>query len=386
MLFPSLTVAHLHRMGKAIPPAISVLLPGCADGSGAAPNSLRLRQAVDEIFRVLVARGWAHHEVAHLVAPLLALSNDPNLCEGRKCGMALYLSRGGFHCFEIPAEVRETVVVSTHFYIRPLLEWLTAPRDFLILELSAAGVGIKRASNGMLTEVVLPRGVPTSLEEIASSDAPDHAQVSRNTGKGPPPSSAISFGISSANEERRIRFFCTMLDRGLHSYLQDLGLPVVLAGSGRMVNIYRKENTYPATIIKPLHGDVESMAPEELLERARGLVGAEKAEQAVRHLAEMEEYAPGDRWSTTLESVLRGAASGRVSRLFLASGGACPGDFHEELGDSVNPFPVEEDLINAIAIETLAQGGELNIVPSDQLPAHAQVVALFRYSMGSVRG
>ncbi len=374
-------------MGKAIPPAISVLLPGCAPGSAAAPNSLRLRQAVDEIFRVLVARGWAHHEVAHLVAPLLALSNDPNLCEGRKCGMALYLSRSGFHCFEIPADVPESVVVSTHFYIKPLLDWLTAPRDFLILELSPAGVGLKRASNGMLTEVVLPRGVPTSLEEIASSDAPDQPRLNRNPGgKGPPPSSAISFGISSANEERRIRFFCTMLDRGLHSYLQDLGLPLVLAGSGGMVNTYRKENTYPATIIKPLHGDVESMTVEELLERARQLVNAEKVQQAVRHLAEMEEYAPGDRWSTTLNSVLRGAASGRVSRLFLASGGAYSGDFHEELGDSVNPFPVQEDLINAIAIETLAQGGELNIVPSDQLPVQAQVVALFRYSLGSVRG
>lgn len=107
-------------------------------------------------------------------------------------------------------------------------------------------------------------------------------------------------------------------------------------------------------------------------------------QQAVRHLAGMEEYAPGDRWSTTLGSVLRAAAEGRVSRLFLASGGACQGDFHEALGDSAGPFPVEEDLLNVIAIETLAQGGELNLIPSGQLPARAQVAALFRYSQDSV--
>jgi hypothetical protein len=374
-------------MGKAIPPAISVLIPGHDPASGSAPNSLRLRHAVDEIFRVLLARDWAHHEVAQLVAPLLALSNDPNLCEGRKCGMALFLSRGGFHCFEIPGNIPESVVVSTHFHIKPLLRWLTEPRDFLILELSQAGVGLKRASNGMLTEVALPRGVPTSLDEIASSEAPDQSRMNRGAaGKPARHTSAISFVISSANEERRIQFFCTMLDRGLHSYLQDLGLPLVLAGSGRMVNIYRKENTYPATITNALHGDVELMEPEELLERARQLVSTEKLQEAVRHLAEMEEYAPGDRWSTGLQSVLRAAASGRVSRLFLAAGAVYAGDFHEEIGDSVNPFPVQEDLINAIAIETLSQGGELNIVPSEQLPAQAHVVALFRYSLGPVRG
>jgi hypothetical protein len=374
-------------MGKAIPPAISVLIPGHDPASGSAPNSLRLRHAVDEIFRVLLARDWAHHEVAQLVAPLLALSNDPNLCEGRKCGMALFLSRGGFHCFEIPGNIPESVVVSTHFHIKTLLRWLTEPRDFLILELSQAGVGLKRASNGMLTEVALPRGVPTSLDEIASSEAPDQSRMNRGAaGKPARHTSAISFVISSANEERRIQFFCTMLDRGLHSYLQDLGLPLVLAGSGRMVNIYRKENTYPATITNALHGDVELMEPEELLERARQLVSTEKLQEAVRHLAEMEEYAPGDRWSTGLQSVLRAAASGRVSRLFLAAGAVYAGDFHEEIGDSVNPFPVQEDLINAIAIETLSQGGELNIVPSEQLPAQAHVVALFRYSLGPVRG
>ncbi|MBV6431196.1 MAG: hypothetical protein IANPNBLG_01325 [Bryobacteraceae bacterium] len=364
-------------MGKTIPPAISVLLPGLAS------NSCRLRQAVDEIFRVLIGRGWAHHEVAHLVAPLLTLSSDPGLCEGRKCGMALYLSRCGFHCFEVPADVPETVVVSTHFYIKPLLEWLTAPRDFLILELSLAGAGLKRVSNGMLTEVALPRAVPTSLEEIASSDAPARPPT-RLAGKGSPPSNAISFGISSASEERRIRFFCAMVDRGLHSYLQDLGLPLVLAGPAHMVNAYRKQNTYPATIITPLLGNAESMPPGEFLDRARALVRDEKVQQAVRHLAGMEEYAPGDRWSTTLGSVLRAAAEGRVSRLFLASGGACQGDFHEALGDSTGPFPVEEDLLNVIAIETLAQGGELNLIPSDQLPARAQVAALFRYSQDSV--
>jgi hypothetical protein len=96
----------------------------------------------------------------------------------------------------------------------------------------------------------------------------------------------------------------------------------------------------------------------------------------------MEEYAPGDRWSTSIDAILRGAANGRVWRLFLSENATCIGDVFQTLGRSCGTTSIQEDLLNAAAIETLIQGGEVFLVDPEILPPQAPAAALFRYSLG----
>ncbi|MBL8174928.1 MAG: hypothetical protein JNK48_09665 [Bryobacterales bacterium] len=328
------------------------------------------------MFPLLLQQGLAHHECAQQVAPLLSLASDAAFRDARRSGVALFLDGRDFFCFEVPAGVPETVAVGRHFHIRPLLSWLTEPREFVILELASGAIRTMRCREGKLNELRLPRGVPVCFDSmLVDEDIPK-----KNF------ENAISFGIASANEGRRLQFFCTMLDRSLHSYLQDLGVPLVLAGAEHMIAAYKKENTYPMTVPQSIHGNVELLSEEVVIAKARQMIHAQRMEEAARHLVAMEEYVPGDRWSTSVNAVLRAAIQGRIWRLFISEDAVVPGDFLEALGKTGKAPHLEEDLLNCAATETLLHGGEVFLVEPELLPSQAPVAALFRYSLGPGAG
>jgi len=372
VLFQLFSISDLHRMGRPLPPAVTVLLPGSVPGSPSTPNSRRLRNAVDAVFPQLLAQGLAHHECAQHVAPLLTLAGDAAFRDARKSGVAIFLDGRDFSCFEVPASVPETVVVGRHFHIRPLLPWLTEPREFVILELASGAIRTMRCREGKLNELRLPRGVPICFDSmLVDEDIPK-----KNF------ENAISFGIASANEARRLQFFCTMLDRSLHSHLQGLGVPLVLAGAEHMIAAYKKENTYPMTVPQAIHGNVELLSEEVVIAKASQLIHAQRMEEAARHLLAMEEYVPGDRWSTSVDAILQAAIQGRVWRLFIARDAVVNGDFLESVGKAGKALPLEEDLLNCAAVETLLHGGEVFLVEPELLPSQATLATLFRYSLG----
>jgi hypothetical protein len=383
VLFESLALSDLRRMGRPVPPAITVLLPAYVPGALERPNSLRIRSAVDSIFPRLLTLGLAHHEIAHMVAPLLALTSDPSFRHGRRSGVALFLDCREFFCFDVPGDVEELVSVGRHFHIRPLLGWLSEPRDFLILELTRSKARLVRCRDGKLTDVGMPGGAPEDMQAMNFTEAPEPGRGGRpgsNRARSQTP--AIQFGLTSANEERRIRFFCAMVDRGLQVCLQDMGLPLVVAGSERIVNAYQSENTYARMVADTLKANLDTLPEDEVIAHARRLIHQERMHEATRHLVEMEEYAPGDRWSTSIDAILRGAANGRVWRLFLSENATCIGDVFQTLGRSCGTTSIQEDLLNAAAIETLIQGGEVFLVDPEILPPQAPAAALFRYSLG----
>ncbi len=103
-----------------------------------------------------------------------------------------------------------------------------------------------RYTNGELCELDLPPGVPRTVDEIGYNNAVNQGPNRSKTG-GRRPACAVSFGIGSANEARRVEFFCKVVDREMRSCLDETGLPMVIAGETNLVKAYRKENSYPNT-------------------------------------------------------------------------------------------------------------------------------------------
>ncbi|MBI3207874.1 MAG: hypothetical protein HYZ37_03115 [Candidatus Solibacter usitatus] len=308
---------------------------------------------MDQVFHRLLAIGKPPHEIAQFVSPVLTLAGDQALPDDDG-GLALFVDPQEFFCFEAPADIPELTTVGTHFHVRPLLCWLAAGRDFLVLDLGPETVRLFRCAGSSMSKLSLPRGVPERLHELEGH-----------------PSSEISFNIGAANEDRRSQFVCRMIDRGLHSVLQESAIPLVICGMERFVTVYRRESTYPHTLTNVSVPAPANAPPQDWIRRVRGLIVKEHCQQATRHLVEMEEYPPGERWSATPENILRSAAEGRVWQLFLAKGAELEGELHHGL---------KEDLLNAAAVEVLIHGGEVFDVSPAEIPANAPMAALFRYS------
>lgn len=371
-----LGLKELARLGRPRPPAITVLFPPLASSQ---PADLRLKRAIDEVFHQLLGLQWSPHEVAQLVSPLLALARDPIALDAAGNGMALFVDAADFWCHRVPPAVPEVVRAGCHFYLRPLLDWITEPDQFLLLELSETQLRLRMGCQDQLLMVPLPHGVPSSIEEISTFQRSEGGREGDSRHRGGY-GSAISYGMTSGNRERRLQFFFAMVDRALHLYLEEAGLPLVLAGTQHLVSAYRKENTYHNTVPCGIRSNLAELAEDAILTQARRLIRAERRQEATSHLVAMEEYAPGDRWSASIQAILRAAAKGRVWRLFLAEGGCCEGDYNSMIGRSNGHKPFVEDLLNAAAVQTLSQGGEVFLVERSLLPEQACAAALFRYS------
>ncbi|MCS7025310.1 MAG: hypothetical protein NZV14_10950 [Bryobacteraceae bacterium] len=379
--FETLTLRDLSGLGNPQPPAVTVLVPGSSQGSVAKPIASRLKFAVDQVTYSLDQLALPHRDLAILTTPILSLSHEPALRENRRRGLAIFVDRQGFHFFDAPGEVVETVVVSNHFYVKPLLAALLEPRQFFILELGPAKVRLIEADGENMRERPLPRTVPESLDQISSPEFEDHTRISRyHRSRNREKAQVISFGLTSANEQRRMQFFCTLLDRGLSSFLQERGLPLVLAGGDRIVEAYHRVNSYHETVDGALHGDIDYLSHDEIIERARMLIKTDLTRRGLETLAEFQQSAPGDRWTDQIDEVVAAAAQGRVWKLFLAEGAHSEGDCSSVIPTSERKLlPIPEDLVNAAAAEAIASGADIYVLPPALLPAPA--VAIYRYSL-----
>jgi hypothetical protein len=66
----------------------------------------------------------------------------------------------------------------------------------------------------------------------------------------------------------------------------------------------------------------------------------------------------------------------------LRAGAAFAGRHAVVVGGNPALAALEEDLLNAAAVETLIHGGEVFVVEDSILPARSPAAAMFRYTLG----
>ena len=238
-------------------------------------------------------------------------------------GLAIYRSPNMLKAFRVPRELTESVSVGDHFNIVPLLPMLNADQTFYILALSQRHIRLLRCTSHSSEEVALPDSIPKTLWEDKQSDQPDHDQ--NNMATGGPSTGSMRGVISSTNTDREDRgeylmHFYKHVDKGVTELLKKEGAPLVIAGVDYETAMYRKESTYPQLVEEPVHGAPDGLKGGELHKRALEAVQSYFEIPLAQALARYEKQAGGERASTTVKEIVKGAFDGRVAELILAEG------------------------------------------------------------------
>src|SRR5262249_30869839 len=159
-----------------------------------------------------------------------------------------------------------------------------------------------------------------SLTEALRSEPPGQ-ELQQHVVSGVGARRAVAFhghgagGLDHRKDE--IREFFHRVDRGLRSRLPDHDAPLVLAGVGDLIPLYREANGHRGLLPEAIAGNPEGQTVELLASRAWEMVrpSLEAADQAPAD--RYEELAGGTRVSNELATILRAAHEGRVSDLFL---------------------------------------------------------------------
>ncbi len=378
-------MSEIKDLASAPSPCLSILLPLETAQEKSAQNGVRIKHAIEKAQCLLAEKAVDAEETRLMLTAIEDLAREELEASAGHPGLAIFRSPGVFQAFRVPRELAESVSIGDHFNIMPLLPLLNADQTFYILALSQRHIRLLRCTGHSSEEVALPDSIPKTLWEDKQTDQPDHDQ--NNMASGGPSTGSMRGVISSTNTDREDRgeylmHFYKHVDKGVAELLKKDGAPLVIAGVDYETALYRRENTYPHLVEQPVHGAADGLKGGELHKRALEAVQPYFEVPLTQALARYEKQAGGERASTTVKEIVKGAFDGRVSELILAEGAQYPGNF-DQATDSVQghkkPLPGDEDLLNAAAVQTILHAGQVFVVSPKKVPNGAPAIALFRW-------
>lgn len=370
-------------------PCISIFLPTSRGGAQGEQDELWLKNQFREAENRLFLRNLRSTRIDDLLKPLKLLLVDEEFWRENKDGAAFFRSEQHFHWFRLPIHFRDQVMISDHFYLKPLLPLLSAGERFYILAISQNDIRLLEATRYGVELVVLPESVPESLADALKYEESENevSFYSSASGalRGKGGRHAVIFygyGVGIDDSKDHILRYFQQIDRGLHELLHDESIPLVLAGVEYLLPIYREANTYPHLLEEGVPGNPDRLSQEQLQGLAWPVVQPHLVKAQQEAAALYERLAGTGRASGEIREIVPAAAYGRVDTLFVAVNKEQWGVFDRATGSLHVRETVkfgDDDLLDIAATQTLHNGGTVYAVSDAEVPGGTLAAAVFRY-------
>jgi Bacterial archaeo-eukaryotic release factor family 3 len=367
-----LDAAEMEMLCSLPAPCFTIFLPRHRPAAQSAPETVPLKH----LLRVAEESPQVHklgETAAALLEPLREIAKSGALESGGEA-RALFTAPGFAAAYRSAADLPERLALGRRPYVRPLLAEAFAPHEVFALALSRKRLRLFRFAADGTEERPLPPGVPAGVAEAGEFDQPDHDLQNRSaSGASTGTGFAVKFGTSSDRDSapEYLHNYFALVDRGLHAALKNV--PVFLLGVTEDLAAFRKASRHLNLLASESEGSVDGRGAAEIgaLTRAAALASYHAQGEAV--LREFREMPDRNRTLSGTSRVLGAAEQGRVHRVLLPEDGDIPA--HQD--SSRRNLLASEDLLNAIAVETLRRGGQVFTLPIALLGA--EPLAILRY-------
>jgi hypothetical protein len=366
-----LEAADLERLCSLQGTCITVLLPGYKPGAASTPDATPLKHLLRTAVDTPALRKMGK-EANALLEPLQELAETPDLKSGGE-GLALFSALGFTAGYRASARVAPKLVAAKHPFIRPLLADAYAPAEMFALALSRKHPRLFRCHHRAAEELDFPPGVPKSLAEAGEFDQPDHDLANRSaSGTSTGSRFAVRFGTLSDRESapEYLHHYFALVDRGLSPLVK--AVPVLLMGVAAEIAAFRNVRCHLNLMETQFAGNADFATADDAAGKAREAAFASYRLQGENMLREFREMPDRNRACTGLSRVLAAADQGRVHQLLLAEETQIPAQQRKNMLDG-------EDVLNAIAVQTIRKSGHVFTLPAEVMGDAAPVAAILRY-------
>ena len=283
---------------------------------------------------------------------------------------------------QLPSAPPETLTIGTRFHIKPLLPLIARNQTFHLLALSGAHCRLYQGDMAALVEVAV-EGLPESLEDALRFEVAEKVmQVHSGTGGPRGGWAGVVHGQGGVADDRKDRFsrYFHECDQALSRFLNQQGLPLILATVDDHVPLYRDVNSYAKLVgDRWISGAPDRTPRDELHAKALEIVASIIDEREEATLSELRERLGTGQASDDLEKISPAIRQGKVWTAFVAVDEFQPGYVDPVSGKiELNPT-ADDDLLNDVAAETLAMGGEAYALPAARIPGKTGAAAIFRF-------
>ncbi len=370
-------------------PCVSIFLPTSRGGVESQQDELRLRHQIRDSENRLLLENLRSTEVEKLLEPFNALLDDGGFWLHTVDGLAIFRTSEMFSYYRLPCSFKEQVVVSDHFYLKPLLPFLATGGRFYILAISQNAIRLLEGTRFSIHELELPETVPANLAEALKYEEAENevsfysSSSGAVVGKGGR-KAAIFYGQGVGHDDSKdhlLRYF-QQIDRGLHALLRDESVPLVLAGVEYLFPIYRQANTYPYLQHQGVPGNPDKLSSDVLHEEAWAVVKPYFQRVQERTAAQYRDNIGTARTSNDIREIMPAAYYGQIDSLFVAIDQELWGNF-DPTSNTIHVHKEarfrDDDLLDEAATQTILHGGPVYAVEQAKVPGESMLAAVFRY-------
>lgn len=350
----------LKELAGARGPCLSIFQPLRDEFSQVTKADTRLHAAARQADEMLAKKIFDSTAREEFLSPIFKLAENTDW-SGRTGSMVIFRAPDYTKASFWPDTLDMQIHLGEEFFILPLVEGLSAKRDYWVLALNMKHIRLFRGTPDSFAEVELPKGLPRSIEEFGGFDQPDHDLESRSSpGAAGGQTAPVRSGTGTSNEAlgRYLHDFFRKIDRTIQPILGNCGDPLILAAVEREIAIYREVNTYSRLLDQAIHGSPDPMGENRLHKAALELTAADSARAPHEAHKEIDRAAGRGLLVTDLDEIEKAARLAQIERLF------------------VNPKPASsENRINHAAVAVIRNSGDVAV--SDSLDTG--IAAILRY-------
>ncbi len=178
-----------------------------------------------------------------------------------------------------------------------------------------------------------------------------------------------------------LRYF-QQIDRGLHEFLRDESVPLVLAGVEYLFPIYHQANTFPYLLHQGVPGNPDKLSSDVLHEKAWAVVEPYFQRTQERTAAQYRDNIGTARTSNDIREIMPAAYYGQIGSLFVAIDQELWGTF-DPTSNTIRVHKEarfrDDDLLDEAATQTILHGGSVYAVEQAKVPGESMLAAVFRY-------
>lgn len=340
-----------------------------------------LKTHLKDIKHKLEEQGMDKASMTEMLQPATDLVGDRIFWSNQSDGLVIFLAPGFFKYFTLPITFESFQYLSNAFYLKPLMPMLTGDGLYFLLALQMDNVQLYQATRHSITAIKIEDLVPAEMEESTGYDVKQKNLQMHGQGGG----NAVYHGHGEGRDDADIdtKKYLRDINKGLMEILHDERMPMLLAGPGNMLSLYREVNTYPYLLENDLPTSLAGDDPVLLHEKAWKLMEPYFDAGRKKKLNMYGENRPHGKASADNREILHAAVSGRVDCIFLENLQDIWGIYDPQKNNleiTGKKGAPNVSLMNLAAISVLQQGGDVYLLDKEEMPEPVSVMnALFRY-------
>jgi hypothetical protein len=349
-------------LDTCVPPCLSLYQPTHRSHPENLQDPIRFKNLIKQLESSLLQKVTPAH--AHtLLAPFLAVAEDPDFWAHTRDGLAVLGGLDTFHVFRLQRPVPALAIVADSFHTKPLMRQRQSADRFQVLGLTRHSVRLFEGNRDALDEVPLSPVVNAALAEaLGDQNADQHNSEGAHTGDE--------------------RFFRAVDRLVTEHYSKPSALPLLLATLPAHRGVFQALTHNGALLADGIDVHPDAISLDELRQRAWAVM---EPHYVTTLDALAEEFGGAKARALGIDdvkAVAAAVAAGRVATLLIEADRLIPGRIDRDSGEiAVAPLdlPDVDDVLDDLAEMAVTMGGRVVVLPADRMPTDTGAAATLRF-------